>query len=104
MKQIANYAIAEVTHNNTCVDIQETSGNLTMTLDNEEKILPTTFGYRVNNQDYLIYCIQNLTHFGRLTRLLSLYGRMEIDTDGDGPDTPIEIYLSPMPNQRVLYF
>jgi len=29
---------------------------------------------------------------------------MEIDTEGGVNDSPIEIYLSPMPNQRVLYF
>jgi len=86
------------------VNIKETNGKVTVTLDNDEQILPTTFGYRVNDQDYLIYCVKNLAHFGKLTRLLSLYGKMEIDKDGEGGDAPIEIYLSPTPNQRVLYF
>jgi len=101
LEKIARYAISE---NDTCTNIQEIDGRLTITLDNDQKILPTTFGLRLNEQDYLIYCVKNLAHFGTLTRLLSLYGIMEIDKDGEGGNAPIKIYLSREPNQRVLYY
>jgi len=65
-------------------------------------MLPTSLGLRLNEQDYLFYCMQNLAQFGRLTRLLSLYGRMEINAENE--NAPIEIFLSPQPMQRVLYF
>jgi len=101
LEKVACYAIEEVTHKDNCVNIQEINGKVTLTLDDDKKVLPTTFGLRLNEQDYLTYCAKNLAHFGRLARLLSLYGRMEIDIDSKNE---FEIHLSRQPMQRVLYF
>ncbi len=102
LKQIAEYAIRENTVDD-CLDIVEAGTHVTLIRSNDVEMNIETVGFRLNEQDYLIYCLNDLVQFGTLTRLLGLYGRLEVD-DHKRHFSPIKIRLSPTPNQRVLYY
>ncbi len=102
LKQIAEYAIRENTGDD-CLDIVEAGTHVTLIRSNDVEMNIETVGFRLNEQDYLIYCLNDLVQFGTLTRLLGLYGRLEVD-DHKKHYSPIKIRLSPTPNQRVLYY
>jgi len=103
LKQIAQYAIRENTQDN-CVDIVEKGTHVTLIKSNDVEMNIETVGFRLNEVDYLIYCLNDLAQFGTLTRLLGLYGRLEVDNDKGLLVSPIKIRLSPSPNKRVLYY
>ncbi len=102
LKQIAKYAIRENTDDD-CIDIIEKGTHVTLIRSNDVEMNIETLGFRLNEQDYLIYCLNDLVQFGTLTRLLGLYGRLEVD-DHKRHYSPLKIRLSPTPDKRVLYY
>lgn len=102
LKRIAQYAIHENTEDD-CLDIIEEKTHVTLIRSNDVEMNIETVGFRLNEQDYLIYCLNDLVQFGTLTRLLGLYGRLEVD-DHKKHYSPLKIRLSPTPDQRVLYY
>ncbi len=102
LRQIARFAIQENTGDN-CIDIIEQGTHVTLIKNDETELNIETVGFRLNEQDYLIYCLNDLVQFGTLTRLLGLYGRLEVDDD-KRHYSPLKIRLSPEPEKRVLYY
>ncbi len=102
LKQIARYAIRENVEDD-CIDIIEKGTHVTLLRSNDVEMNIETVGFRLNEQDYLIYCLNDLIQFGTLTRLLGLYGRLEVD-DHKNHYSPLKIRLSPTPGHRVLYY
>lgn len=102
LKQIARYAIRENTDDD-CIDIIEKGTHVTLIRSNDVEMNIETLGFRLNEQDYLIYCLNDLVQFGTLTRLLGLYGRLEVD-DHKRHFSPVKIRLSPTPDKRVVYY
>lgn len=103
LREIACYAIREDNAVNNCIDINETDNKVVIILDDDKEMKIESIGYRVNEQDFLIYCLKDLVQFGTLTRLLGLYGRLEVD-DQMNHFSPMKIQLSPKPEERVLYY
>jgi len=103
LKEIACYAIREDNAVNKCIDIFERENQVIVILDDDKEMPIETIGYRLNEKDFLIYCLNDLVQFGTLTRLLGLYGRLEVD-DQINHFSPMEIELSPKPEERILYY
>lgn len=102
LKQIAEYAIRENT-GGECIDIIEREKQVILIKSNQDEMNIETVGFRLNEEDYLIYCLNDLVQFGTLTRLLAPYGRLEVDDDYEHY-SPTKIQLSYRPNHRVLYY
>jgi len=73
LKHIAKYAIRENT-GDECIDIIEQEKQVKIIKNNQNEMNIETLGFRLNEKDYLIYCLNDLVQFGILTRLLGPYG------------------------------
>jgi len=101
LRQIAHYAIRKNTGDD-CIDIIEKGTHVTLIKSNNVEMNIETVGFRLNDYDYLIYCLNDLTQFGTLTRLLGLYGSLEVNHRKRL--SRLKVQLSPTPHQRVLYY
>jgi len=103
LEEIACFSIREKNEINSCIDIYEENQQVNITFNNDKTLEIESVGYRLNEHDYLIYCLNDLTHFGYLTRLLSLYGKLEVDDD-HCHSTPNYIHLSQNRHERIIFY
>lgn len=103
LEKIACHVIRAENKLNNCVDIYEQNDQVIIKFENDKELKIETIGYRVNQQDYLIYCLNNLAHLGSVIRLVSLYGIITVDKNAEHL-SPYKIWLSKNKNEQVLYY